>query len=68
MFRETFQRLAAIDVALMSVGDLSRRSLLIRYGLPRDVTVDALRAAGAVGDIMGHVPRCRAASPVKAMR
>ena len=37
----------------MSVGDLSRRSLLIRYGLPRDVTVESLRAAGAVGDIMG---------------
>ena len=53
VFRETFQRLAAIDVALMSVGDLSRRSLLIRYGLPRDVTVEALRSAGAVGDIMG---------------
>lgn len=53
VFRDAFERLAAIDVALMSVGDLSRRSLLIRYGLPRDVTVDSLRAAGAVGDIMG---------------
>jgi DNA-binding transcriptional regulator LsrR (DeoR family) len=54
VFRETFQRLAAIDVALMSVGDLSRRSLLIRYGLPRDVPVAELRAAGAVGDVMGQ--------------
>jgi lsr operon transcriptional repressor len=53
VFRETFERLAAIDIALMSVGDLSRRSLLMRYGLPRDVTLDSLRAAGAVGDIMG---------------
>jgi DNA-binding transcriptional regulator LsrR (DeoR family) len=53
VFRETFQRLATCDVALMSVGDLSRRSLLIRYGLPRDVTVESLRAAGAVGDVMG---------------
>ena len=53
VFRETFQRLATCDVALMSVGDLSRRSLLIRYGLPRDVTIDSLRTAGAVGDIMG---------------
>ena len=53
VFRETFQRLATNDVALMSVGDLSRRSLLIRYGLPRDVTVESLRACGAVGDIMG---------------
>jgi DNA-binding transcriptional regulator LsrR (DeoR family) len=53
VFRETFQRLATNDVALMSVGDLSRRSLLIRYGLPKDVTLESLRAAGAVGDIMG---------------
>ena len=53
VFRETFQRLAGIDMALMSVGDLSRRSLLIRYGLPRDVTVDSLRGTGAIGDIMG---------------
>lgn len=53
VFQETFQRLATNDVALVSVGDLSRRSLLIRYGLPRDVTVESLRAAGAVGDIMG---------------
>lgn len=53
VFRETFERLAAIDIALMSIGDLSRRSLLIRYGLPRDVTVESLKAAGAVGDIMG---------------
>jgi len=53
VFQETFQRLATNDVALLSAGDLSRRSLLIRYGLPRDVTVDSLRAAGAVGDIMG---------------
>src|SRR5439155_1431790 len=30
VFRETFERLASNDVALMSVGDLSRRSLLIR--------------------------------------
>ena len=53
VFRETFQQLATSDVALLSAGDLSRRSLLIRYGLPRDVTVDSLRVAGAVGDIMG---------------
>ena len=62
VFRETFQRLAAIDVALMSVGDLSRRSLLIRYGLPRDVTVEALRSAGAVGDIMGTFLDARGSS------
>ncbi len=54
VFREAFDRIAANDVAILSVGDLSRRSLLIRYGLPRDVTIQELRAAGAVGDIMGQ--------------
>lgn len=53
VFRDSLQRLATNDVALLSVGDLSRRSLLIRYGLPRDVTVESLRTSGAVGDIMG---------------
>ncbi len=54
VFRETFQRIAENEVALLSVGDLSRRSLLIRYGLPSDVGVPELRAAGAVGDVMGQ--------------
>jgi DNA-binding transcriptional regulator LsrR (DeoR family) len=53
VFRDSLQRLATNDVALLSVGDLSRRSLLIRYGLPRDIAVESLRGAGAVGDIMG---------------
>jgi DNA-binding transcriptional regulator LsrR (DeoR family) len=53
VFREAFRRIAACELALVSVGDLSERSLLIRYGLPGDVAVDALRNAGAVGDVMG---------------
>jgi len=53
VFREAFRRIATNDVALVSVGDLSERSLLIRYGLPADVTAGSLRDAGAVGDIMG---------------
>lgn len=54
VFRDTMERNAANDVAILSVGDLSRRSLLIRYGLPRDVTIQELRERGAVGDIMGQ--------------
>ena len=42
------------DLALLSLGDLSRRSLLIRYGLPADASVASLRKAGAVGDLMGQ--------------
>ena len=39
---------------MLSVGDLSSRSLLIRYGLPGDVEPESLRRAGAVGDIIGQ--------------
>lgn len=54
VFREAFERISANDVAVLSIGDLSLRSLLIRYGLPRDVTTDQLVALGAVGDILGQ--------------
>jgi lsr operon transcriptional repressor len=54
VFREAFERVVTNDVAVLSIGDLSERSLLIRYGLPRDVTTDDLRARNAVGDIMGQ--------------
>jgi DNA-binding transcriptional regulator LsrR (DeoR family) len=54
VFREAFDRIAANDLVILSVGDLSTRSLLVRYGLPKDVTIKSLRSAGAVGDIMGQ--------------
>jgi DNA-binding transcriptional regulator LsrR (DeoR family) len=54
VFREAFERIASNDVALLSVGDLSARSLLIRFGLPADVTAAGLANAGAVGDIIGR--------------
>jgi DNA-binding transcriptional regulator LsrR (DeoR family) len=54
VFRESFERIATNDVAVLSIGDLSERSLLVRYGLPRDVTTVELRECGAVGDIMGQ--------------
>lgn len=54
VFEEAFARIRAMQVAILSVGDLTRKSLLIRNGLPRDVSVQDLRMAGAVGDIMGQ--------------
>ena len=54
VFREAFERIAANDLAVLSVGDLSQRSLLIRYGLPADVSAASLRKAGAVGDLIGQ--------------
>jgi DNA-binding transcriptional regulator LsrR (DeoR family) len=54
VFGEIMERLSKIELALLSLGDLSPRSLLIRHGLPRDVPVDELRAKGAVGDVLGQ--------------
>lgn len=54
VFREAFERIATNDIAVLSIGDLTPRSLLIRYGLPRDVDADELGSVGAVGDIMGQ--------------
>jgi DNA-binding transcriptional regulator LsrR (DeoR family) len=54
VFEDAFARLRASDVAVLSIGDLTRRSLLIRNGLPQDVHPEELAAAGAVGDILGQ--------------
>lgn len=54
VFRDSFAEMAANDVALLSVGDISERSLLVRYGLPKDVTIASLKRANAVGDIVGQ--------------
>lgn len=54
VFEEAFARVRRSDIAVLSVGDLSRRSLLVRNGLPTDVTPEHLAAAGAVGDLLGQ--------------
>jgi lsr operon transcriptional repressor len=54
VFKQAFEEIERNDVALLSVGDLSQNSLLIRYGLPKSVTAASLRRAGAVGDVMGR--------------
>lgn len=54
VFREAFEQIAANDMMLLTIGDMSERSLLMRYGLPRDITADELQAAGAIGDVMAQ--------------
>ncbi|MGX5734455.1 sugar-binding transcriptional regulator [Bosea thiooxidans] len=54
VFEDAFARIRATDVAILSAGDLSERSLLVRYGLPRDVAPAELAARGAVGDMLGQ--------------
>jgi DNA-binding transcriptional regulator LsrR (DeoR family) len=53
-FRQAFERAAACDLILLSVGNMTD-SLLVRYGLPADIEVEELIAAGACGDLMGQL-------------
>jgi DNA-binding transcriptional regulator LsrR (DeoR family) len=59
VFSDVLERLGSIELALLSLGDVSPRSLLVRYGLPRDVPAEELRAKGAVGDVLGQFLNAR---------
>lgn len=54
VFREILKESAAVDMSFLSVGDVTRESLQVRYGLPPQVDVAELVTAGAVGDLLGH--------------
>lgn len=42
------------DLALLTVGDLTERSLMLELGLVNPEDGDSLKAAGAVGDLLGR--------------
>lgn len=54
VFQEVFEKIRIADGIVVSTGDMSNRSLLIRHGIPRDVDVNELIEVGAVGDILGY--------------
>lgn len=54
VIRTLLEEAAAVELSCLSVGDLTRESLQVRYGLPSRQVTDELVAAGAVGDIIGH--------------
>jgi DNA-binding transcriptional regulator LsrR (DeoR family) len=54
VFQQTFKQICEVDVAYLSVGDVSQQSLQVRYGLPEGMNEQILRKAGAVGDLMGR--------------
>ncbi|SMX37951.1 sugar-binding transcriptional regulator [Maliponia aquimaris] len=49
---ELQQRARALDIAILSVGDLTPRSLLAEYGLLTQDEIASLERAGAVGDVL----------------
>ena len=55
VFRDVLEKLRSVDAMAMAAGDLSKRSLLMRDGLPKDVTMEELIAMGGVGDVLGTV-------------
>lgn len=54
VFQRTFRQICDVDVAYLSVGDVSQQSLQVRYGLPEGMSEEILQKAGAVGDLMGR--------------
>lgn len=52
--RDLFERASRIDLAMLSVGDLSKEATTVQCGLldPKELT--SLRRAGAVGDVLCH--------------
>lgn len=52
--RAIFERIRAVDIAIVSVGDLSAGSTNIEYGLLKPAERRSLVAKGAVGDIFGY--------------
>ncbi len=55
VFRDVLEKLRSVHAMAMAAGDLSKRSLLMRDGLPGDVTMEELIAMGGVGDVLGTV-------------
>lgn len=52
--REIFERARQLDVAAVSVGDLSPHSIFTEYGLLTRGEIASLERAGAVGDVLCH--------------
>lgn len=54
VFQSLLREATAVDISVLSVGDVSPESLQVRYGLPTGTDVAKLIAAGAVGDLLGR--------------
>lgn len=54
VFRDALSRIETSDLAVLSIGDVSRKSMLVRHALPDDVGIKALRDAGAVCDVLAQ--------------
>lgn len=54
VFQEFLRDGSNVDLSFLSVGDVTGKSLQVRYGLPSQTDIGELVAAGAVGDLLGR--------------
>jgi DNA-binding transcriptional regulator LsrR (DeoR family) len=54
VFQNTFKLIEANDLVVVSIGDATEQSMLVRHGLPPDTTLNELVQSGAVCDVCGH--------------
>jgi DNA-binding transcriptional regulator LsrR (DeoR family) len=54
MLRDVFERGRTVDLAFLSVGEMSRHSTMARLGLITQAEVDGLIRIGALGDLCSH--------------
>ena len=54
VFRELLDEAASVEMTFLSVGDVTGQSLQVRYGLPKQVDIASIVAAGGVGDLLGY--------------
>ena len=52
--KELYQRAREVDIALLSVGDVSKQASIFRRDVLNWSDAQSLRAAGAVGDVLCH--------------
>ena len=54
VFKEVFNKMKHASGIVVGAGDMSKKSLLIKDGLPADVKLVRLKEAGAVGHVLGY--------------
>lgn len=54
MLREHFEKFDRLDAVILTCSNISEKSFLVAYGLPKEITTDTLTRSGAIGDVLGH--------------
>ena len=53
LYKEPIEKCFEADAVLLAVGDISDRSIIVKYCLSKEIDVQSLLDADAVGNILG---------------